>query len=85
MKGGFRGKLQLKGFLDTLPSWRLFFGFVFQRDWTGGQWKGLALMSEAPSKPPWEYLEPPLIQQRPFSWKGLGAQKGGCAFCDCQG
>lgn len=84
MKGGFRGKLHLRGFLGSLPSWWPFWGvFLSETGWGGGM--GRAGINDVPPKSCWEYLDPPPIQQHPFSWKGLGAQKGGCAFCDCQG
>lgn len=59
-----------------------FLSFLFFSE-TGLRRMGRAGIDEAPSKSPEEYLEPPLIQQHPFSCKGLDAWKGGCAFCDC--
>lgn len=58
-----------------------FFFFLLRLD--GGEWEGLALMRYHRSHTG-KIWSPPPIQQRPFNWKGLSAQKGECAFCHCQ-
>jgi len=38
MKGGFRGKLHLRGFWGTLSSWRMFFTSETEWGWSGKGW-----------------------------------------------